>query len=429
MLTKREIDAAKPNGRDRFLWDEGDGAVKGFGCRIFPSGRRSFLIQYRTRQGGTRRHTIGAYGTWTVVEARRRAAKLLAEVDQGGDPSKAKAEDRVAITVRELCRRYIEAAETGLILGKDGRPKKSSTIYTDKGRVDRIIIPLLGDKLVRDLTGPDIKAFVADVTKGTKIKAVVKTKLRGKAVVEGGAGTAARTLGLLGGILTYAVEEGIRPDNPRQGVKRARHKTRRVRLSAEQYAALGNALARSEREGMPWQPIALIRLIALTGLRLGEAVGLRKPEYDKPGRALRLLDTKTDESLRPIGAPVCDLLDAAAKRAGEGDFLFPGVRGGEVYGGLPKAWLRVAALAGIEGVSLHGLRHAFASSCEDVRLSPPTISALLGHAAAGSVTAGYIHIIDSALIAAADKVERHILRLMTSEALADVVPLPVAQPA
>jgi len=66
------------------------------------------------------------------------------------------------------------------------------------------------------------------------------------------------------------------------------------------------------------------------------------------------------------------------------------------------------------GITSHGLRHSFASMAEDVDLSIPTIQALIGHSSGGSVTGGYIHKLDAALIAAADKVCGHIDALLTS---------------
>jgi hypothetical protein len=56
------------------------------------------------------------------------------------------------MTVQDLCERYKAAVAMGLILGKRGLPKKTLTIQSDLGRIDRHIIPLLGARRVRDLT-------------------------------------------------------------------------------------------------------------------------------------------------------------------------------------------------------------------------------------------------------------------------------------
>ena len=56
-------------------------------------------------------------------------------------------------------RRYLEAIEKGLVLGKGKRPKKSSTLCTDHGRIERHILPLLGSRRVRDLTPSDVVRF------------------------------------------------------------------------------------------------------------------------------------------------------------------------------------------------------------------------------------------------------------------------------
>jgi hypothetical protein len=163
-LTKRALDAVEASATgDLFLWDD---EVPGFGLRVKPSGVRSFIVQYRNNSGTSRRMTLGKFGVLTPDEARKLAKQTLAEVARGGDPVDKRVVERNAMTVRQLCSTYLEAAEKGLILGKRKRPKKASTLSTDRGRIERHILPLLGGRRVRDLTTPDIVCFMRDVTAG-----------------------------------------------------------------------------------------------------------------------------------------------------------------------------------------------------------------------------------------------------------------------
>src|SRR5215469_15521595 len=228
----------------------------------------------------------------------------------------------------------LTATEQGLILGKKNHPKKASTLATDQGRIERHIIPLLGKKRVRDVTPADVTRFTRDVIAG-KTATDVKTGFRGRAIVEGGAGTAARTVGLLGGIFSYAVSEGLRPDNPVRGVKRPADRRRGRRLSPDDYRALGDALAEAEAEGENLAAVVAVRLLALTGARLGEIANLRFAEVDRQGRALRLADSKEGASVRPLGAAAFGVLDGASavlRRAGS-TYVLSGKEGDVPYGG------------------------------------------------------------------------------------------------
>jgi hypothetical protein len=77
-----------------------------------------------------------------------------------------------------------DKAERGLVLTRRGE-SKSGDLYSDKGRIERHIIPLLGKRTVKDLTPADVRRFMQNVIAG-KTAADVKTGKRGRAIVTGG---------------------------------------------------------------------------------------------------------------------------------------------------------------------------------------------------------------------------------------------------
>jgi integrase len=420
-LTKRFIDGlAVMSDSETVLWDDD---LPGFGLRVKPSGAKSFLIQYRNSNGRSRRVTVGRYGVLTPEEGRSHARRLLADVARGRDPAETRRADRQAITVEELCREYLDKASRGFIISRRHRAKKASTLVTDRGRVERHIIPLLGHRAVKDISTADIRAFLRDVADG-KTAADVKTRARGRAIVKGGRGTASRTVGLLGGIMSFAVEEGYRADNPVTGVRRAKDQKRMLRLSEADYRRLGSRLTAAERAGMRWQALEAIRLLALTGFRRGEVERLRRSEIDLANQVVALADSKTGRSVRPIGVAAVRLLEDLLARE-KSDYVFPALRGKGHFQGVPKIW-RVIAGKRLSGATPHTLRHSFASTAEDLGFTIPTIGALLGHASSG-VTAGYIHKVDAALVAAADRIASAIEKMMLGDVLtaAQIVALPV----
>jgi integrase len=414
-ITKRAIDALETT-RDAIHFDA---ELRGFAVRTKPSGSKTYLVQYQSVEGRTRRISLGQHGALTPAEARQRAAVILGRVKSGEDPAEDRNQTRKAMTVRQLCEAYLRAADEQLILGKRSLPKKLSTLATDRGRIERHIIPLLSNRKVRDLTPVDITRFMRDVASG-KTAIDVKTRKHGRAIVEGGKGTAARTTGLLGGILSYAVSEGIIASNPARGVKRPADERRRFRLSNEQYRVLGIGVEAAERAGEPWQVTAMTRLLALTGCRRGEIESLRWAEVDFESRCFRLASTKTGASVRPLGQAALAILERLPQRGTT--FVFPSTRRSKTgtmvngpYVGLPKAWRRVLKFtptpSGLDELTPHGLRHAFASVAHDLGLTEVTIAALLGHSAA-SITSRYVHHLDAALLSAADKVSRRIASFM-----------------
>src|SRR5262249_15974173 len=129
---------------------------------------------------------------------------------------------------------------------------------------------------------------------------------------------------------------------------------------------------------------------------------LKWSEIDLANSCLRLGDTKTGASIRPL-PKAAQAIVSRIKRQGE--YAFPGVtRGDRSYASVfPKAWGRIIG----EACAPHGLRHAYASAAHELGLGELIIKALLGHARVG-VTSGYIATVDSLVRAAADKVARHV---------------------
>jgi len=100
-LIKSAVDAAQPQAQAVELRDT---LVPGFLCKVTPSGRKVFMLQYRTNAGERRKPVLGQYGELTVEQARSFAPEWLAQVRRGGDPGAAKAEARKAPTVEEFAR-------------------------------------------------------------------------------------------------------------------------------------------------------------------------------------------------------------------------------------------------------------------------------------------------------------------------------------
>src|SRR5208282_5360985 len=116
---------------------------------------------------------------------------------------------------------------------------------------------------------------------------------------------------------------------------------RERRLSDEEYAALGNALRQAQEQKLWPAAVAVIRFLAFTGWRSGEALGLRWSEIDLDRRTARLGDTKTGFSIRPLANAACDVLRSLGR---SGELIFPSTRGGGRMSGFPKLWDRVAKI-------------------------------------------------------------------------------------
>ena len=403
----REVRLLEPG---QIIWDS---VVVGFAARRQTGTKISFVVVYRTRQGRQRLYTIGQHGSpWSPEDARDEARRLLGEVAGGGDPLADRQTGRRAgqITVAVLAERYLADAEAGRLLTRRRAAKSLSTIATDRSRISAHIVPVLGALAVSAVTRDDVTRLMHRIADGSTAKRTKLDKAHALSNVRGGMGAASRTIGLLGAMMTYAVRQGLRADNPVTGIVRPADGRRDRRLRDAEYRMLGEALVAAEDDGVHAPGIAAIRFMAVTGWRRGEVLGLRWAELDLDRRTANLTATKTGASMRPLAVAAVVVLRQVRT---EGNFVFRAKGADQPMGGFPRIWNRVLHHIGKlpADITPHVLRHSYASLAADIGLGDATIAGLLGHAG-HSVTRRYIHSADSALLGAADRVAEATARVM-----------------
>jgi hypothetical protein len=145
-LTKRTIDATGYTGKGRSPCMVWDGLLPNFGLRIQPTGRKSFVLFYRTENGTKRLVTVARYPEATLDQARKRAHRLLAEVLEGGDPGTRKRQAREAIRFDDLADAYLE-----------GHAKVQKRSWkTDVQRIRDYLVPLWGSRKAETIKRRDV---------------------------------------------------------------------------------------------------------------------------------------------------------------------------------------------------------------------------------------------------------------------------------
>ena len=370
-ITKRVVDAAKPGSKDAMFWDP---ELKGFGLKVTPKGKKVYLVQYRVKSSGRlRKYTIGTHGSpWTPDGARDEAKSILGMVADGDDPADKKAD--AGVTIRTLCDEYL--------LHMEGRSKPKS-IAAARKYIERFISPLLGKRIVADITHADI-AYVHSKLKATPIQAN-------------------RVRSLLSNLLTLAEVRGVRPlhTNPCRYVTPFKEKKHERSLSPDELGRLGTTLSDNEKHAGPYV-VGAIRLLLFTGSRVGEILSLQWDWIDWDKAEALLPDSKTGAKTIHFPAPAMQVLSEIPRVEGN-PHVIVGRNPGKALQNLRTPWLRIRKAAELEDVRLHDLRHAYASVAVSSGMGLPIIGKLLGHSQT-QTTQRYAHLASDPVKAAAEKV-------------------------
>lgn len=384
-LTKSVVDRATyegtchegSDGRKKWsryvLWDA---EIRGFGLRITPKGKKSFVLSYRA---GSRKRllTLGPYGVLTVQEARARATKEMAAILDGHDPLAQREARGESPTVEQLGQRYLEQHARV--------KKKKASAKTDEQMLRDYVLPKIGSLRVEDVTTKDI---------GT-----VHHALHQKPYV------ANRVLSLLSMMFNLSEQWGLRPggSNPCRPIKKFKEKPRERYLSDEEFRRLSATLNEADEDGSvcPYA-LAAIRLLILTGCRMREILHLRWSDVDLERKVLLLPDSKTGAKLVYLSEHACEVLRSIPRTLGN-PYVIEGQKPKSHRADLKKPWKRICREAELEDLRIHDLRHSFAAVGAGLGLSLPMIGKLLGHSQAAT-TARYAHLAADPMHEAAERI-------------------------
>ena len=370
-LTKRAVESIQPHEKNELLiWDS---ELKGFGVRVFPTGRRTYFIQYRNSHGDTRRKKIGVHGIITADLAREEAKKLLGDVAKGQDPSV-----ECKIVSNDMRHSMQELADQYLLL--HAKPNKALQCYKDDmSKIKNIILKKYGHLRVDAITTLDLQKLHSELHK-TPVKAN-------------------RTIALLSTMFNFAIRWGWRSNNPAKGIKKYKEHGRDRWLNDEEVQRLLTSLNNYHNQNVA----NAIRLLVLMGSRKTEVLSAKWDQIDleRGTWTQRAHSTKQRKmEYLPVSSPVLEILTKMKTHA-DSPFLFPGKVPGQPLKDPKKAWNTIRNKAGVFDVHIHDLRHTFASHLVSSGVSLSIVGKLLGHTQA-STTQRYAHLAVAPLREAAE---------------------------
>ena len=368
-----------PDKAQAFLWDV---TAPGLGLRATPAGKPAYVFQ-SVYQGKDVRLTIGSPAAWSIPKAQEKARELQRLIDEGHDPrglkrdalaaqaKKQSAAAAHAVTVGEAWSAYLEAR----------RPQWGERHYKDhetlskaggelakrgtRGRGVTIAGPLyfLLALPLRDLDAPTIEAWAARETKTRPTPARLAWRC-------------------LKAFLGWCAEQPqYAPVLP--SVNPA--KTKKTREALGKAGIKQDALMREQltvwfdavRQVQNPVIAAYLQTLLLTGARPGEVLALRWDEINTKWRGLTIRDKVEGERVIPLTPYVSHLLHALPRR---NEWVFSSLTAAGGVLTIPrKQHGEACAVAGIDGLTLHGLRRSFKSLTEWLEVPAGVVAQVMGH--------------------------------------------------
>lgn len=415
-FTDAGIKALKPKAERFIEWAEG---VPGFGIRVSPQGRKSWVFMYR-HGGRARMMTLGAFPAMGLAAARKAYGDAQEQVELGNDPGtgqvQANKDAREAMTVQALVEEYLE---------RWAKPRKRSW-QEDKRILDRDVVPEWGRRRAKEITRRDV------------------LKLLDQIVERGAPIQANRTLAVVRRMYNFAIERDIVEASPCHRVKAPAKENQKDRvLTADEIKAFWHGLDHPEAELRPIMRL-LLRFMLVTIQRKGEVAAVRWQDIDREGKVWTLpaVGTKNGQAHRvPLSKLALDILDEAeelttrpTKKGGQPrplpEFVFqsPRAKAPCYVGAISRVVQRNLSRFGAAAFTPHDLRRTGASHMTSMGIPRLTVSKVLNHVETG-VTAIYDrHSYDAEKKQALDAWGARLSEIITGKAApGNVVPLRQAE--
>lgn len=411
-----------PHGKQQaFLRDTKAPSLR---VRVTAAGAKSYVFEAKLNRHNIRR-TIGDVRTWSIEQARQEANRLRVTLDGGNDPRELERQRQAEKVAQEVAaaeaaeQAQKEAAAAALTVGEvwgmyleARRPHWGETHYADhvklaraggevskrgtRGRGRTIAMPLhaLMGLPLRSLDSPAVEAWAAREAKTRPTSARLAWRL-------------------LKVFLNWCAEQpeyaGLLPDKNAAATRKTRE-------------ALGKAKAKTDallREQLPaWFAAvrginnsviaAALQTMLLTGARPGEVLAMRWEDLNLQWRGLTIRDKVEGERVIPLTPYVSQLLAALPRR---NEWVFASTRTvkmdsknmerrerrahakgesmalGEVIEASASGYITeprshhacACHTAGIDGLTLHGLRRSFKSLTEWLEIPAGVVAQVMGH--------------------------------------------------
>jgi len=397
LLTERRVQTATPDDTQERL-ELRDTKIRGLELRIGKreGSRRWALIYTRRSDSRVRRVTLGRYPELSLADARRKAMKLKAEIEEGRDPASAIQIQRTAPTFAELAEQWVEL---------HGKPNKDPKSLSDNISMLKVHVhPIIGTMKVEKITKREIIHLLDLVAlrPDGRFKKPQKKKPSKRKVLDAPVLNQKRKLShrpnrvfeLVRSIFRWGISRDIIATDPTHGMKAPVKKERpreRV-LTTLEIQQFWNRLEDA--------PISLglqlaLRLALITAQRIGEVAGIAKSELDLES-SMPLWNLPADRSKNreghriPLSPFAVELIKEAWALSEDSDYLFPSPKGVTAIGShaATKAMMRARPVLGLDDFRVHDLRRTAATGMALLGISPHTISLVLNHVSArtGTIT-------------------------------------------